>query len=296
MSGVTKWRFTFPGFGTNLYDFKDKEASLRNYVLYMLARTQGMFKWNGLPDTIPQRSLELYLQTVGHCAIVKHNGELYAMTGGLGGEPDVYYMPTIYTVANPYLHFDANLKIGEDTIVIPNDSLYMGLMPIMERYGTALVENDLTMRVMDINARIASLISTADDKAKKGAEKYMSDIERGELGVIAEAAFLEGIKAQPYASTGASRIIDFIEYEQYLKASWMNELGIDANFNMKREALNSSESALNKDVLYPLVDDMLNMRQTYIEKVNDMFGTGISVELNSIWEVNEEEEKEDAET
>lgn len=289
MSGITKWRYNFPGFVVKPYDFKDKDKAIDNYVRYMLDRTQSMFEYDGLPDSIPQRSLELFIQSIGHVGICRVNGELYALYGGLGGEPDPYYMPTVYTVSNPALKYSANLKIGEDVIVIPNDSLYMGLLPLMARYATAMAENDVTFRVMDINARITSLVSSSDDKALKGAQKYLADVEKGELGVVAEAAFLEGLKAQPYASTGVTRFTDLIEYQQYLRGSWLNELGIDAAYNMKREALNSAESALGQDALYPLIHDMLHQREIALEKVNALFGTNISVKLASIWAGNEAE-------
>lgn len=289
MSSVTKWRYTFPGFAPTMYDFENKEECVKQYVFYMLNRTQSMFEYSGLPDTIPARSLELYLQTVGHVGFFKHNGCLYVATGGLGGAPDVYYMPTLYTIANPALNYSANLEIGKDVIVMPNDALYIGLMPIMERYASALVENDLTCRIADINTRISVLISTADDKAKKSAEKYMSDIEKGKLGVIGESAFLEGLKAQPYTTSGMSRFTDLIEYQQYLKASWLNELGIEAPFNMKREALNSAESALNEEPLHPLIDDMLNQRKTKLDEVNQLFGTNIAVKLSGVWGIKKSE-------
>ena len=56
---------------------------------------------------------------------------------------------------------------------------------------------------------------------------------------------------------------------------------------MKRESINSNEAQLNEDALLPLVDDMLMCRQQALEKVNNMFGTNISVELDSSWEDNE---------
>ena len=82
---------------------------------------------------------------------------------------------------------------------------------------------------------------------------------------------------------------NLIELEQYLKASWYNELGLNANYNMKRESINSGESQLNNDMLIPLVDDMLKRRKEGAEKVNNMFGTNITVELASAWEDNQEE-------
>lgn len=52
-----------------LVDFSDKKASATQYVSYMLNRTQSMFKYTGLPDSLPQRNLELMLQTNGFIAI-----------------------------------------------------------------------------------------------------------------------------------------------------------------------------------------------------------------------------------
>ena len=46
---------------------------------------------------------------------------------------------------------------------------------------------------------------------------------------------------------------------------------------------------MNNDALLPLVDDMLKCRERAIEKVNEMFGTEISVSLASSWEDNAQE-------
>ena len=56
---------------------------------------------------------------------------------------------------------------------------------------------------------------------------------------------------------------------------------------MKRESINSNESQLNDDMLHPLIDDMLAMRREALEKVNEMFGTNITVDFNSAWKDNE---------
>ena len=61
---------------------------------------------------------------------------------------------------------------------------------------------------------------------------------------------------------------------------------------MKREALNSAESALNDDILYPLIDEMLEERQKDIEKVNELYGTNISVELSSVWKQLRDQEEQ----
>ena len=270
------------------YDFTDKKKCINQHIAYMLNRTLSMFEYDGLPDTIDKRNLELMLQTNGNVCWYKYNDNLYVFTGGLGGEPNVYYMPTIYTISNPALKISKELVIDKDCVVMPNDFLYLGLLPLNERYATSLTENELSMNIASINARITSLISASDDNTKKSAEKYIDDITSGKLGVIAENAFLDGIKSQPYGTNGSNTILtSLIEHEQYLKASWYNDLGLNANYNMKRESINSQEGQLNDDMLMPLIDTMLYCRQKALEKVNTMFGTNITVRKESSWEDNQ---------
>lgn len=283
-----------------LIDFSDKEQSVMQYVAYMLDRTQSMFRYEGLPDTLPQRELELMLQTNGYIAIPIPskvpgvNGNIYAFSEGasLGGVRDVYYMPTVCNISSPALDWSASLEIGVECIIIPNDSMYLGLLPMFSRYASMMAENDVTIRIADINARIVDLISAPDDRTRKSAEKFLKDIEEGKLGVISENAFLEGIRSQSYASSGnTNNITQLIELQQYLKAGWYNDIGLNANYNMKRESINSGEAQLNDDALLPLAIDMLRMREKGFKAVNDMCGTNIKVHLNSSWEERKKEQE-----
>jgi hypothetical protein len=280
------------GLSTSLYDWCDKENNVSQHIGYMFNRTQSMFRWNGLPESIPQRILELYLQCNGNVCFYEYKNTLYVFTGGLGGEYDVYYMPTLYTISNPALKISKSLRIDEECVVMSNDSMYMGLLPLNTKYATIAVESELSLQMALINTRLSSLISAPDDRTRDAAEQFLDDIKDGKLGVIAENAFLDGIKTQPYSNgTYSDSLTNIIETIQYQKASWYNEIGLNANYNMKRESLNTSESQMNNDALLPLVDDMLNCRKIGAEKVNKMYGTNISVELNSSWKDNEEEIK-----
>lgn len=273
----------------DLYDFKNKLETTCDYIDYMTTRCMSMFKWENLPETIPQDVLELYLQGNGNCFFTKVNDNFYVFTGGLGGEPDYNYRPTLYTVANPALNYNASLKIGEDGILIKNDPLIKGLLPLHKRYATILANNEISLHIADINLRIAFLLSSTDDNTTKSAEKYLKDIEDGKLGIIADDGFVESIKAQPLA-TNERILTALIEYQQYVKSSWFNELGLNSNFNgMKKEAISDSEQAMNEDVLKPLIDTMLECRQKACEDINAMFDLNISVSLDSSWKDNQDE-------
>lgn len=281
-------KYTFGFLPSRRYDYTNKDTCINQHISYMLNRTLSMFEYDGLPDTVDKRNLELMLQTNGNVCWYKYNDKLYVFTGGMGGEQNVYYMPTIYTIDNPALKISKNLVIDEDCVLMPNDFLYLGLLPLYERYATGLTENELSMYIATINLRITSLISASDDNTKKSAEKFLDDITSGKLGIIAENAFLDGVKSQPIrGSSGDYTITSLIEHEQYLKASWYNEIGLNANYNMKRESINSGESQLNNDMLMPLIDSMLYCREEALKKVNAMYGTNITVRKSSSWEDNQ---------
>lgn len=273
---------------------QDKKRNTLAYVQTQLARLTEMFEYDGLPETIEKRWLLRQFFMAGHVFVTTApDGNLYSFVGGWGGEPNAYYVPTDYIIDNPYLAFNKVCKIGVDGVLIYNDSSAQGLLPILTRYCRLLAENDISLRLASINARRRSVISAGDDKTFLAAQKYLDDIEEGKLAAIGENEFLEGVKVQVDGSEGSQPITDLIELEQYVRATMYNEIGLNANYNMKRESINSNESQLNKDALFPLVDNMLEEQRKGWEAVNAMFGTNIKVRLSSAWKDNMEEKDAD---
>lgn len=294
-------------------DILDKRRSIYNYVMLMFDRTNQMFEYDGLPDTIPAYMMELYLQINGHVGIIKKGEDLYALPGGLGGAPDPYYRPTLYIIANPALGislscsienhlppFNKNQASQAKCVLMKNDTNMRGLFYLFSRYATELAENDVSIRCAQINSRAQTFIAANTDKQIASANAYLKALEDGKLTSVADQSFLDGINAVNVSTQGANTIIQLIELQQYLKASWYNDIGLNANFNMKREYQSEEELQANTDVLLPLIDDMLRCREDAISAINSTFGTQISVRKNSSWENKQRErdvaqEKADAE-
>ena len=261
------------------------------YIKDTLIRTQKMFKYSDLPKTIPKEQLELLLQRNGYAVITKVNGELYAFYGGLGGEPNEYYLPTIATVANPALKFTKSMVIDKECVVIRNDVMFMGLMPLIESTSYLLAQADISFKYALINGRMKAIVTAPNDEVKASLDEMFKQIEKGSsLKVVVDDDLMNQLKVSPYGSNDNG--IDIIELKQYIIGSFYQKLGIQSNFNMKREALNSAESALNDDILYPLIDEMLEERQKGVEKINELYGTNISVELSSIWKQLRDQEEQ----
>lgn len=268
---------------------KSKDKSVNSYIQKMLAISQAMFVYTGLPETIPQVELETLLQTNGNVFVTKVNGELYAFTGGWGGVPDAYNRPTEYIVANPYLQLNKTYKIGVDGVLVKNDSGANSLLPIFGKYGVLCADTLLSLNTCSVLSRITMLISASDDKTKQSADDFVNKIINGDFSVIGENAFFKGVNLQSINTQSANQIGQLIELLQYFKASAFNEIGLNANYNLKRERLNTSEVQMNVDALNPYVDNMLQERKKAVDKINEMFGTEINVELGSSWAIRKEE-------
>ena len=273
----------------------DKQPELewfyKTYKGYMYARLQQMFSYKNLPDTIPSEMFEYYLLSGGLCFIMEHEGNLYAFQGGLGGEPDAYYRPTKFTVANPALKMSKVCDIKTDGILCKNDKMWMGLDALVSRYAYLMATNLITLNVVDIMLRCIALLSAPDDKTKKSAEIYLDKLAKGELGVIGDNPFFEGIKLQTLPSSNGSYLTQFIELHQYYKGSFYNEIGLNANFNMKREAIGKGEASLSQDSLLPLCDSMLECRIENVKRINEKYETKIEVDYSSAWKDNQTESK-----
>lgn len=262
---------------------RDKDTAVTEFMANTLAKTQSMFEYEGLPDSIPQKELERLLQTTGNAFVTSVDGVLYALSGGKGGEPDVYGRATLYTVANPALKLNKTYDIQKDGVLIENDSNGESLLPLIGRYAVLHTDGLISLNTASILTRITMLISASDDKTKQSADEFLRKIQDGEFSIIGENAFFKGVNMQTAPTTNSVYITQLIELIQYYKASMYNELGLNANYNMKRERLNLGEVSMNVDVLLPYVDNMLKERQNAVEKINAMFDTEISVKLASSW-------------
>lgn len=286
---------------------KDKRQSANAYYRYFLTRFTRMFEYKRLPDTIPHQIFDRYLFNNGIALITKVHDKLYCFYGNAGGPQDVYYRPCQFIVANPHIigdngePFSANVTIFENDrypelgqptgVLMRNDTEWLGLNPMLSRYAYLMAENALTLRTADVMLRVTALLTAPSDKERAAALEYLKTIENGGLGVIGESPFFDGVKLQSPPSNNGSYLTQFIEYQQYLKGSIYNELGLSANYNMKREAIGKGESTLDEDALLPLCDDMLLCRKQDLEKVNEMFGTDIEVSFSSAWLENQIENK-----
>ena len=267
----------------------NKKEQLSKFRADMLNKSLTMFEWKNLPDTLPAVEIEKQLQTNGYSIIAKVQGNIYAFQGGFSGQ-DPYNQPTKAIVNNPSLNYNGTFTINEDCVIIKNDDMQQGLIHIYNKYGTLLIENQITMLMTDYNYRMPFTISSKDDSTTQSAREYLQKIIDGSLGVIGEAKLFDALKVVPTNNKGVNLFADLYGYQQFIEAQLNNTIGLATNNNMKRERLTTNEIEVNKNASYPLIDNMLRNRKQAVEKINKMFDLDIDVEFSSIWNGTNEDD------
>ena len=231
--------------------------------------------------------------------------------------PNEYYQPTQAIVSNPYLRFSSVLDLDDyikkdgNAVLGWNDSMHVGLFPLHSKYAGLLAETDLTLKYDLINMRFNNILTADDDNMKKSIEEMYNQVAEGTgFGIIVTKKFMTESnvdKIELRSQAHNMQLKDIIETKQYLIGSWYNEIGLNANYNMKREAINESEADMNEDTLLPFIDDMLRQREILAEQLNEKFADlltkgKVRPKISSAWmkmrkeiEIREEEQRKQAE-
>lgn len=301
MSTKSKWRYPL-----EYSEVLNKELSIKYYMRRMFNITVNMFNWTNLPDTISPRIMELQIQQYGQTGFVKIDNQYFTVVGNPGGGVSRYLLPVNYIVTNPtfnqsyefklfgeeYDTYNNSLNIANDgeCVIILNDSNVEGLTPLHSRYAQLLSDNDISIHFSEFYSRTPYWVVARDDNTKQSAEIAMRQIENGKLAVFCdEDGLVDNIRSLP-GTDSSHRLTDEIEMHQYLVSRWYNDIGLMANYNMKRESINSGESQLEGDGLLPFVDDMLRNRQVACDRINTLYGLNVSVDLSDIWKNRSKEE------
>jgi hypothetical protein len=250
----------------------------------LLLRSNQIFMYDNIPESWDISLFEYTLQKNGELLVIKSDsGELYFTDKFTYiGKKDFYDRFTQVNINNPNDSVvNGDHDIG-DLVIIKNNSLSISTSEFLSDYIDLMIETVITLKTHLINTRnIFTLIAT-DNKSRENCLNFMKKLESGDLNILMNNAFLDNVKLLNN-NVNSDLIYRLIEVLQYLKASCLHELGINANYDLKRTVTTKSDIDINLDYLIPLVDNMLLARKSAIEKINKMYGSDIKVYLHSTW-------------
>ena len=197
------------------------------------------------------------------------------------------------------IDIDGVVMFNSDTDKYPTQTMTGGLYPILTLTANMLADCVVTISSALKNGRVQTAFLCKDDTVRIAGEKVLKQLYNGNPAVMIDDTILNCITPIKMAdNTSVATILQqTIETYQFWLANFYNSIGVNANFNMKRERLNTAEVNINDSALFVNVVNMLNNRQQALEKINKMFGTNITVEISEEWkDLTEEEPTEEEPT
>lgn len=260
----------------------------RDYLFNIISK---LFKWDGLPATIPERQLELILGVMGQSCIGLHkDGSLIAMRGTYSTPKYYEEEYTKFCASSP--DFSKVFTIDEDCVIIRNNAYDMPYIEHIENYASILAHIDVTITFTLIQARDNGGVPTAKtERQKQSMLDYQSKIFNGYLGVVSDIGDI-GVSYEGTNRGNYQHIESLIIARERILRDFKTEMGIKSVFDKTSIAI-SPEIDGNDTMLQYNLDLMLSERKKGAEKVNKMFGTNISVEINP--KLDDEEKKDEVE-
>ena len=276
------------------YGICDVAENYNFYFQYLLSKLHSMFVWHNLPETIDVDSLNNQLFLNGMTCFTKFNDKLYCLEGNVGGKPNEYYYPTTFTIANPVLGSKQATILGsnQDSVLMYNsrtDKQTMwilsggGLFQLIKQTATLLADNIVSISTAQINSRIQAVFTAESQAQANTAEMIIKDLYAGKPYRTVPGDELEKFTVQGINNTAMPNIIaQLVELQQFIIGQFYQNIGIKFNSTNKKERLITDEINFQDDFLAVNLYTMLESRKEAVEKINELFGTDISVELSEI--------------
>lgn len=275
-------------------DVTDVFAGYNYYVNYLYEKLIRIFKYDGLPDTIPRDALENYILTFGYAGITKTKLENQEI---LVAVPCTKYGVGLYPFYEPLAQYctpliqGTDLTVGVDIVVVKNNSYQISCDNIVKRYARQLADFDATVNILTSNARVPVLPSFDNEESAESYKAVMIANRLGQVDTVLDKSFIQKGIFTPYADNSTvAKIEDVVKARNEILRTFLSEIGI-TTANDKRERMVVDEVNVNSQMLLFNVADMLECRQKAVKEVNALYGTNITVDLSDEYRFIKDETK-----
>ena len=295
-----------------LKEFNQKDVDAMTYSAALLNVLSGMFRWDGLPDTVRPEFIEIYLRLYGSCAICPDkDGNIIAATVNRGGAPDVYglgttpiiatrngYTETYNEVVNDVMYGDN----GRRGVIIYNnntktpDSLIRIFTNLLSEAVTSFYQNV-------IHSRYNPVFVANNDIVKRAIESAMGDIIAGKPVVIVADNILTEIETgSKTLETVTITDVDKQEKIQFISKTiddllrWFLTIygqAVQGNGKLAQQTVDEVNGTTSSSFIVPEI--AWRCRNNAAELINKTFGFNCSVSYNKPWAVEVENYTEDKE-
>ena len=276
-----------------MYDVADVSCGYDYWFYKLLSYCLGIYRYTGLPESLPGRELLINLIMTGHAVIFQQGTELVT-TKTVLYDFDLYYRPTKATFGNVKIN-SRTLNLGEDAEVVyltpiqgnvlTNQAVDSGLRSFILRYARQLADMESTANIYAVNMRATSYPVAADDQTRENVENFYNKLMLGERSVITDNMVIECFRNVDIAKSPMNDTLnDILIARDKVLANFFQDIGVKYRQEQKKAQLTEDEVEADEQILVIDVEQMREVQQEGLDRVNNLFGTDIRVEINPIYD------------
>lgn len=263
---------------------KWQSAELNNmqYRMYYELLEQmacAIYRWEGLPDEIDQRFLELTLFNRG-LSVFFHDEEYdayFATMGAPSGQINMYQNPLRY-MAYGTNGFHRNMKSSE-CVPIWNNYLRRPDMNAMRIYARRLADIDRTIDVNLMSQKMPVFVMVPESQ-RLTVQNLMKQYSGNEPVIIGADGMFDPSQIT-YVNSGAPYVVDkLLEAKQVIWSEIMTYFGIENTNISKAERVQSAEVNANNGQIMANRLIRLNCRREACKEINRKYGLKVWCDMN----------------
>ena len=239
------------------------------------------FSWDNLPPSVNQRYMELSLFDYGRVAFFKDDilGCL-ALKATLAGQLDVYYEPTDIRVYGGG-GYQETRRNGKDCVIIYNNFVRDTPHIRVLDYAKRIHQIERTIDI-NVHAQKTPILLKTSQKHLLTLKNFYKQYDDFEPVIIVDKDLDEMSKIGVVDTHAEFIARDLMDLKKQIWNEALSYIGIENNSAEKNERLTANEVMVSNGLAIASRNSKLQARQTAVEKINDMFGLFIEVDVNNL--------------
>lgn len=261
-------------------------SSFAFYYRQLYMKLFSVFRFDDIPEI---QDLDFLQQTVFRDGVmacfIPRNSAFPVLLNGSPTGYNMFYHPSQFIVTNPVIG-DYTLTIGVDCELLDlgyvNGDFY-SFDPLVVRYASLLASIDGSLNMTLMNSRVAQVFTSDSNATLKTMQKIYDDVSEGKPAVFLAKGLRDDVEMKPYFNNVKNTYIgtELLQDRQTIMNQFLTEIGINNANTQKRERLITAEADSNQGEVKAIVDEVLDRMNICFDKINAMFGTNMSVSLNT---------------